>query len=148
MWERELRKIKGLYDNRLRASQQKSSKMEQALTNQTYQVTRFWNFRNENKENEKKRAISYIFIFEAVLFQILFKFQFDVAIISKQFLLYNFNQSRFCGDSHQFLEFGTHFIDFISLKLLHLINYVLKEKIAIQYYFPQSIPEFKSRLKL
>lgn len=38
MWERELRKIKGLYDNRLRASQQKSSKMEQALTNQTYQV--------------------------------------------------------------------------------------------------------------
>ena len=39
MWERELRKIKGLYDNRLRASQQKSSKMEQALTNQTYQVT-------------------------------------------------------------------------------------------------------------
>ena len=41
MWERELRKIKGLYDNRLRASQQKSSKMEQALTNQTYQVTYF-----------------------------------------------------------------------------------------------------------
>ena len=39
MWERELRKIKGLYDNRLRASQQKSSKMEQALTNQTYQVS-------------------------------------------------------------------------------------------------------------
>merc|ERR1719430_2119238 len=38
MWERELRKIKGLYDNRLRASQQKSSKMEQALTNQTYQL--------------------------------------------------------------------------------------------------------------
>ena len=38
MWERELRKLKGLYDNRLRASQQKSSKMEQALTNQTYQV--------------------------------------------------------------------------------------------------------------
>merc|ERR1739844_722982 len=33
-----LRKIKGLYDNRLRASQQKSSKMEQALTNQTYQL--------------------------------------------------------------------------------------------------------------
>ena len=47
MWERELRKIKGLYDNRLRASQQKSSKMEQALTNQTYQVTRSSNFRNE-----------------------------------------------------------------------------------------------------
>jgi len=39
MWERELRKIKGLYDNRIRASQQKSSKMEQALTNQTYQVS-------------------------------------------------------------------------------------------------------------
>jgi hypothetical protein len=39
MWERELRKLKGLYDNRLRASQQKSSKMEQALTNQTYQVS-------------------------------------------------------------------------------------------------------------
>jgi hypothetical protein len=38
MWERELRKNKGLYDNRLRAAQQKSSKMEQALTNQTYQV--------------------------------------------------------------------------------------------------------------
>ena len=43
MWERELRKIKGLFDNRLRASQMKSSKMEQALTNQTYQV--------KNKEN-------------------------------------------------------------------------------------------------
>lgn len=40
MWEREIRKIKGLYDNRLRASQQKSTKMEQALTNQTYQVSR------------------------------------------------------------------------------------------------------------
>ena len=38
MWERELRKIKGLYDNRLKAGQQKASKMEQALTNQTYQV--------------------------------------------------------------------------------------------------------------
>lgn len=38
MWERELRKIKGLYDNRMKASQQKASKMEQALTNQTYQV--------------------------------------------------------------------------------------------------------------
>lgn len=38
MWERELRKIKGLYDNRLRASQHKSSKMEQALSNQTFQV--------------------------------------------------------------------------------------------------------------
>ena len=43
MWERELRKIKGLYDNRLRASQQKSSKMEQALTNQTYQVNMKFN---------------------------------------------------------------------------------------------------------
>ena len=125
MWERELRKIKGLYDNRLRASQQKSSKMEQALTNQTYQVTRFWNFRNENKENEKKRAISYIFIFEAVLFQILFKFQFNVVIISKQFLLYNF------------FEFG-NFIIFILLKLLYLIEYVLKEKKTTQcYFFPK-----------
>ena len=38
MWERELRKIKGIYDNRLRSSQQKSSKMEQALSNQTFQV--------------------------------------------------------------------------------------------------------------
>ena len=52
MWERELRKIKGLYDNRLRASQQKSSKMEQALTNQTYQVTSSWNFGNENVEKK------------------------------------------------------------------------------------------------
>ena len=40
MWERELRKIKGIYDNRLRSSQQKSSKMEQALSNQTFQVDR------------------------------------------------------------------------------------------------------------
>ena len=39
MWERELRKVRGLYDNRLRASQQKSSKMEQALSNQTFQVS-------------------------------------------------------------------------------------------------------------
>ena len=131
MWERELRKIKGLYDNRLRASQQKSSKMEQALTNQTYQVTRFWNFRNENKENEKKRAISYIFIFEAVLFQILFKFQFDVAVISKQFLLYNFNQST---ATHQFFKFGK-FKNVISIILLHLIKYVLKVITAIQCYF-------------
>ena len=46
MWERELRKIKGLYDNRLRASQQKSSKMEQALTNQTYQVRKLSSFRD------------------------------------------------------------------------------------------------------
>ena len=66
MWERELRKIKGLYDNRLRASQQKSSKMEQALTNQTYQVTRSSNFRNENKENEKNvpfHTFSYLKLF-------------------------------------------------------------------------------------
>ena len=126
MWERELRKIKGLYDNRLRASQQKSSKMEQALTNQTYQVTRFWNFRNENKENEKKRAISYIFIFEAVLFQILFKFQFDVAVISKQFLLYT--------ATHQFFKFGK-FKNVISIILLHLIKYVLKVITEIQCYF-------------
>ena len=125
MWERELRKIKGLYDNRLRASQQKSSKMEQALTNQTYQVTRFWNFRNENKENEKKRAISYIFIFEAVLFQILFKF--DVTVISKQFLLYN-------SATHQFFKFGK-FKNDISIILLHLIKYVLKVITAIQCYF-------------
>ena len=38
VWERELRKIKGLYENRLKANQQKSSKMEQALMNQTLQV--------------------------------------------------------------------------------------------------------------
>ncbi|CAB4060834.1 unnamed protein product [Lepeophtheirus salmonis] len=36
MWERELRKVKGLYDNRLRLNQQKASKMEQVLTNQTF----------------------------------------------------------------------------------------------------------------
>ena len=82
MWERELRKIKGLYDNRLRASQQKSSKMEQALTNQTYQVTRSSNFRNENKENEKNvpfDTFSYLKLFSFILL----KFQFDVVIISK-----------------------------------------------------------------
>ena len=55
MWERELRKIKGLYDNRLRASQQKSSKMEQALTNQTYQVTS--SFEIFEMRMYKKRAI-------------------------------------------------------------------------------------------
>lgn len=38
VWERELRKIKGLYENRLKANQQKASKMEQALMNQTLQV--------------------------------------------------------------------------------------------------------------
>ena len=37
-WERELRKIKGLYENRMKANQQKASKMEQALMNQTVQV--------------------------------------------------------------------------------------------------------------
>ena len=51
MWERELRKIKGLYDNRLRASQQKSSKMEQALTNQTYQVNKWMNVDFRGQEN-------------------------------------------------------------------------------------------------
>ena len=55
MWERELRKIKGLYDNRLRASQQKSSKMEQALTNQTYQVRK--------KQGGKKIIIDCTFTF-------------------------------------------------------------------------------------
>ena len=44
IWERELRKIKGLYENRLRASQQKFAKMEQALSNQNYQVLRKENF--------------------------------------------------------------------------------------------------------
>ena len=48
LWEKELRKIKGLYDNRLRASQQKSSKMEQALTNQTYQVSKQLNTTTRN----------------------------------------------------------------------------------------------------
>ena len=38
VWERELRKIKGLYENRLKVNQQKASKMEQALMNQTLQV--------------------------------------------------------------------------------------------------------------
>ena len=37
-WERELRKIKGLYENRMKVNQQKASKMEQALMNQTVQV--------------------------------------------------------------------------------------------------------------
>jgi hypothetical protein len=32
------RKIKGLYENRLRANQQKAYRMEQALLNQTFQV--------------------------------------------------------------------------------------------------------------
>lgn len=38
VWERELRKIKGVYENRLKGNQQKASKMEQALMNQTLQV--------------------------------------------------------------------------------------------------------------
>ena len=40
-WERELRKIKGLYENRMKVNQQKASKMEQALMNQTVQVKKF-----------------------------------------------------------------------------------------------------------
>jgi hypothetical protein len=39
MWERELKKMKNLYEARLKANQQKASKMEAALLNQTYQVT-------------------------------------------------------------------------------------------------------------
>ena len=39
-WEKELRKIKAIYDNRLKASQQRALKMEQMLTMQTYQVRR------------------------------------------------------------------------------------------------------------
>ena len=39
-WEKELRKIKAIYDNRLKASQQRALKMEQMLTMQTYQVSR------------------------------------------------------------------------------------------------------------
>ncbi len=34
------RKIKGLYENRLRANQQKAYRMEQALLNQTFQVSK------------------------------------------------------------------------------------------------------------
>ncbi|XP_037090953.1 leucine zipper putative tumor suppressor 2-like [Pollicipes pollicipes] len=37
-WEKELRKIKAIYDNRLKASQQRALKMEQMLTMQTYQL--------------------------------------------------------------------------------------------------------------
>jgi hypothetical protein len=40
MWERELKKMKNLYEARLKANQQKASKMEAVLLNQTYQVTR------------------------------------------------------------------------------------------------------------
>lgn len=37
-WERELKKIRDLYDSRLKGAQQKALKMEQSLTTQTYQV--------------------------------------------------------------------------------------------------------------
>ncbi|KAF0313189.1 NEDD4-binding protein 3-A [Amphibalanus amphitrite] len=37
-WEKELRKIKAIYDNRLKASQQRALKMEQMLTMHTYQL--------------------------------------------------------------------------------------------------------------
>lgn len=37
-WERELKKIRDLYDSRLKSAQQKALKMEQSLTTQTYQV--------------------------------------------------------------------------------------------------------------
>ena len=37
-WEREIRKMKALYETQLKSHQQKSSKMEAALINQTYQV--------------------------------------------------------------------------------------------------------------
>ena len=39
MWERELKKIKTLYENRIKGHQQKSSKMESALMNQVFQVS-------------------------------------------------------------------------------------------------------------
>ena len=39
MWERELKKIKALYETRLRNNQQKASKMEASLLNQTFQVS-------------------------------------------------------------------------------------------------------------
>ena len=38
-WEREIRKMKALYETQLKSHQQKFSKMEAALINQTYQVT-------------------------------------------------------------------------------------------------------------
>ena len=38
-WERELKKIRDLYDSRLKAAQQKALKIEQSLTTQTYQVS-------------------------------------------------------------------------------------------------------------
>ncbi|KAK8374992.1 hypothetical protein O3P69_012351 [Scylla paramamosain] len=37
-WERELKKIRDLYDSRLKGAQQKALKMEQSLTTQTYQL--------------------------------------------------------------------------------------------------------------
>ncbi|KAK4296904.1 hypothetical protein Pmani_030640 [Petrolisthes manimaculis] len=37
-WERELKKIRDLYDTRLKGAQQKALKMEQSLTTQTYQL--------------------------------------------------------------------------------------------------------------
>ncbi|XP_047500043.1 leucine zipper putative tumor suppressor 2 homolog isoform X3 [Penaeus chinensis] len=37
-WERELKKIRDLYDSRLKAAQQKALKVEQQLTTQTYQL--------------------------------------------------------------------------------------------------------------
>lgn len=39
-WERELKKIRDMYDSRLKGAQQKALKMEQSLTTQTYQVPR------------------------------------------------------------------------------------------------------------
>jgi hypothetical protein len=41
MWERELKKMKNLYEARLKANQQKASKMEAVLLNQTYQVKNY-----------------------------------------------------------------------------------------------------------
>jgi hypothetical protein len=41
MWERELKKMKNLYEARLKANQQKASKMEAVLLNQTYQVDNY-----------------------------------------------------------------------------------------------------------
>ncbi|XP_071549189.1 uncharacterized protein [Panulirus ornatus] len=37
-WERELKKIRDMYDSRLKGAQQKALKMEQSLTTQTYQL--------------------------------------------------------------------------------------------------------------
>jgi hypothetical protein len=38
-WERELRKIKGMYENRLKSAQQRALRIEQSLTTQNYQVS-------------------------------------------------------------------------------------------------------------